>query len=55
VRDENGTLTKVKHVLCNKFANKRKKNSEEPSRGGTQNNKTNDKAKGILPNNKYGR
>ena len=55
VRDENGTLTNVKQVLWSKFANKRKKNSEEPSRGGTQNSKTNDKAKGILPNNKYGR
>ena len=55
MRDENGTLTKLNQVLCNKFAIKRKKNSEEPSRGGTQNNKTNDKAKGIFPNNKYGR
>ena len=31
------------------------KNSDSPSKGGTQNNKTKDKANGIVPKKLYGR
>ena len=49
VKDEYGTLTIVKHVLCNKFIANKKTKSSAPSNGGTQNNKMKEKANGIAP------
>ena len=52
VREEKGTLTMVKHVLCSKFANKRNIKRAVPSKGGAHIRRTNERAKGIFPNNK---
>ena len=49
VRDEYGTLTIVKQVLCNKFTANKKIKSFAPSNGGTQNSKIKEKANGIAP------
>tara|TARA_B100001564_G_scaffold353825_1_gene363411 strand:+ start:1128 stop:1370 length:243 start_codon:yes stop_codon:yes gene_type:complete len=55
VREEYGTLTIVKHDLCNKLTASKKIKSFAPSNGGTQNNKTKEQAKGIAPKKIYGR
>ena len=52
VREEKGTLTIVKHVLCSMFAKTKKKNNEYPSKGGAQKRRIKDKAKGMFPNNR---
>ena len=49
VREEYGTLTMVKHVLCNKLTVNKKTNNISPSNGGTQKSKTNERASGIAP------
>ena len=54
VSEEKGTLTKVKQVRCNKFANNKNRNNIVPSNGGTQNSSTKDNAKGMFPNRRYG-
>jgi hypothetical protein len=50
VREENGTLTRVKQVRCKRLVNRRKKNSIAPSKGGTQNRRIKDSAKGRFQN-----
>jgi hypothetical protein len=52
VRDEKGTLTIVKNVLCNILIKTNTINKSTPSKGGTQKRRTKDKAKGIFPNNR---
>tara|TARA_Y100000741_G_scaffold306936_1_gene249572 strand:+ start:233 stop:544 length:312 start_codon:yes stop_codon:yes gene_type:complete len=52
VKEEKGTLTIVKHVLCSKFANKRNIKRAVPSKGGAHIRRTNERAKGMFPNNR---
>jgi hypothetical protein len=52
VKEEKGTLTIVKQVLCKILINTRERTNNHPSKGGTQNNRTKDKARGKLPNSK---
>ena len=52
VKEENGTLTIVKHVLCKILININETINNGPSKGGTQNKRTNDKARGMLPKSK---
>ena len=52
VKEEKGTLTIVKHVLCNMLIKISERTNNQPSNGGIQNNRIKDKASGKLPKSK---